>query len=305
MSDKLELLSPDLLDEERPVVTAIAGLARELRVGLGWHYLLDLAWILRGLPIEPGMTVLDAGAGYGILQWYLSDRGVKVVSVDRSDRASVPLRFRSRYPVRGLQPGDVSTVVRSLGGEVRRGRPAFDSGRYARGVFERLTRSETRRKRGTVTFHRSELGRMDMIPSESIDQIVAVSALEHNDPQELPGVVQELLRVLRPGGSVSATLGASATHDWFHEPSRGWCYTEPTLRHAFGLPEGVSSNYGRYDDIMSAVRASAELRDNLAALYFRSGNNGMPWGKWDPQYLSVGVLRSKNGHEPVSSDDAG
>ena len=28
---------------------------------------------------------------------------------------------------------------------------------------------------------------------------------------------------------------------------------------------------------------------DLADFYFRSGDNGMPWGNWDPQYMPVGV----------------
>ena len=37
------------------------------------------------------------------------------------------------------------------------------------------------------------------------------------------------------------------------------------------------------------------VRDNLARFYFQSGDNGMPWGKWDPQYQSVGVRKIKSG----------
>jgi len=36
-----------------------------------------------------------------------------------------------------------------------------------------------------------------------------------------------------------------------------------------------------------------ELRDHLAEFYFLSGDNGMPWGKWDPQYQPVGVCKVK------------
>jgi hypothetical protein len=35
------------------------------------------------------------------------------------------------------------------------------------------------------------------------------------------------------------------------------------------------------------------LRDNLASFYGRSGENGMPWGVWDPRYQPVGVCKVK------------
>ncbi len=47
----------------------------------------------------------------------------------------------------------------------------------------------------------------------SIDAIVSISALEHNPPEELPAVVKELMRVLKPGSPLVATLTASADQD--------------------------------------------------------------------------------------------
>jgi hypothetical protein len=87
-----------------------------------------------------------------------------------------------------------------------------------------------------------------------------------------------------------ATLGASRDKDWFHEPSQGWCYTEETIRQVFGIGPSVASNYDRYDLLLSELKECGELRDNLADFYFKGGDNGMPWGKWDPQYQSVGVM---------------
>ena len=44
---------------------------------------------------------------------------------------------------------------------------------------------------------------------------------------------------------------------------------------------------------MAELRDSNELRAGLSPLYFRSGNNGMPWGRWDPKYQSVGIIKTK------------
>ena len=134
---------------------------------------------------------------------------------------------------------------------------------------------------------------MPEIVSDSVDAVVSISALEHNPPEELKACVSELMRVLKPGGRLVATLAAARDKDWYHEPSKGWCYTEATLRDIFGLQPDCPSNYDRYDELVLDLRNCVELRDSLADFYFRSGNNGMPWGIWDPKYQPVGVLRVK------------
>jgi hypothetical protein len=99
--------------------------------------------------------------------------------------------------------------------------------------------------------------------------------------------------VLKPGGKLLATLGAARDEDWFHQPSQGWCYTRQTLAQLFRLPADTRSNYDHFDQVFTDLKNCSELRDNLAPLYFQSGDNGMPWGKWDPQYPPVGVCKVK------------
>jgi ubiquinone/menaquinone biosynthesis C-methylase UbiE len=304
--DGLELLSVDLLERHRPTVEQLRALAQRLGIGLGWHYLLDLAWAVDRLEAVPGATVLDAGAGTGVIQWYLADMGCTVISVDRVSRRGLPRRFRRRYRVRGLRPDDLApqrpigpavALARSLGVAIRLWSIGQAVRRGYRPRFRRPTSAAAKSGRqapgGEVVFYNKDLRQLDDIADESVDAIVSISALEHNQPSDLPDVVSELMRVLRPGGRLIATLGASAGADWFHAPSQGWCYSEATLRQAFSLPEQVSSNYALYDRLLAEVRSSSELRENLAPFYYRSGSNGMPWGKWDPQYLSVGVCTVK------------
>jgi len=124
--------------------------------------------------------------------------------------------------------------------------------------------------------------------------VVSVSALEHNTPQGLGVVVKELMRVLKPGGVLLATLTAGRDQDWWHEASSGWCYTDNTLRQIFDLPASVSSNYDRYDELFEKLRNCAELRDNLASFYFHDDRKGMPGGVWNPQYQPVGVCKIKS-----------
>lgn len=289
MQAKIEILSTQLLDEQRPLVDDLRQLARKLHLEFGWHYLLDLTWILSHLGNPDGKKVIDAGAGVGVMQWYLAEHNAFVTSIDRMDRSTLSLRFRSRYKVTGQRPTELMPANRRVGQQLA-------SGRFLPLARELLTAASgalAGRAPGSVTIYHQDLGRLNELADGSFDAVVAVSALEHNPPDDLPQVVNELLRVLRSGGMLLATLGAARKTDWFHEPSQGWCYTADSLRRLFELPPETSDNYADFDRLFAALQNCAELRDNLASFYARSGDNGMPWGKWDPQYQPVGVIKIK------------
>lgn len=144
---------------------------------------------------------------------------------------------------------------------------------------------------------------MTDIADESNDYAVAVSSLEHNDPEMLSSVVEEIMRTLKPGGTLLATLPAAKDKDWFHEPSSGWCFTEESLRSSFELSASTPSNFSDYDVFLDRLVVCEELQQGLSALYYRSGDNGMPWGVWDPQYQPVGIIKHKpNGDGMVKTD---
>lgn len=285
MQETIEILSPEILDRHRSLVIELRRLARSLGLELGWHYLLDLSWVLSRLGAAAGKRVLDAGAGMGILQWVLAEQGAEVVSVDRESRAAMPLRFRLRYRVRGMRPTDLSPFPRLLR---QKG--------VGWGLRQLVKSGLPRRAAGNVVIYHQNLMELTDVSSDSLDFVVGISSLEHNPPTQLGQVIAELMRVLKPGGALLVTLcAAGRDHDWFHQPSKGWCYTEASLRRAFSLSADVPSNYDQYDNLFAALRACAELRDNLAAFYAKSGDNGMPWGVWNPQYQPVGVYKVKVG----------
>ncbi|MCU0488262.1 MAG: class I SAM-dependent methyltransferase [Anaerolineales bacterium] len=289
-TEKIEILSTRLLDENRYTVETLKQLAKSLGLEFGWHYLLDLTWIIQNLGQVNGLSIMDAGAGTGVMQWYLASQGAQVLSVDRGSRADLAPRFRQRFNVTGLRQGakpdllpTAQVVIKNLA------RP-----RKALGQFREILLGLGREKApGSVCFYHQDLKTLVDIADNSLDALVAVSALEHNAPQDLPRVVNELMRVLKPGGILLATLCAGRDQDWFHQPSAGWCYTDASLKRLFDLPPDTPSNYAQYDSLFEALVGCAELRDNLAAFYARSADNGMPWGKWDPQYQPVGVCKIK------------
>ena len=291
VQESIEILPVDLLDQNRATVNALQDLARSLKLEFGWHYLLDITWIIQRLGKAAEKSILDAGAGTGVLQWYLAEQGAVVTSVDRASRADLAMRFRRRYQARGLRSTDLSSATQAVRHRVSEtnGLP----GKVTTLGRELSSLAERRRAPGGVTIYNQDLKNLVDIPDNSLDAIVAVSALEHNPPTELPQVVDELMRTLKPGGALLATLCAARDRDWFHEPSQGWCYSEASLRRLFDLPPEVPANYARYDELLDSLRNCAHLRQNLAAFYFRSGDNGMPWGVWDPQYQPVGVCKVK------------
>jgi SAM-dependent methyltransferase len=292
--EKIEIPSVELLDRNRDVVNKLWNVSRATRVEPGWHYLLDLAWIAENLGSVGDKHLLDAGAGMGLMQWYLIEQGAgDVISADRGSRHDLPLVMRSRYHVVGLRPGDLGPAWKVLKGNVARASGIGKVVYLLRGLVALVMIALPKRFSGKVLIYNQDLTSMPEVPDNSLDAVVAVSALEHNTPEGLQKVVAEIMRKLKPGGKLLATLCAGKDKDWFHEASQGWCYTDNTLRRLFDLSADVPSNYARHDELLNSLRNNAELQDKLARIYFQSGNNGMPWGKWDPQYQPVGVCKVK------------
>lgn len=294
--DKIEILSPELLTNHRNLVNDLRELAQSLGLEFGWHYLLDLVWILTNLDNFHGQRILDAGAGTGVIQWYLAGQGVNVISVDRASRAALPTRFRQRYQVRGLRDNDLLGTRQLLASNFRK--MSGLRGKLTAQARDVIGLAERRRSSGQVIIYNQDLANLIDINDNSIDAVVAVSALEHNTPDQLVLVIKELMRVLKPGGMLVATLGAARDSDWYHEASSGWCYTDSTLRNIFNLKQTAPSNYDEYDQLFKELYDCSELRQNLASFYYKSGDNGMPWGVWEPKYQPVGVLKIKQ-RDPI------
>jgi 2-polyprenyl-3-methyl-5-hydroxy-6-metoxy-1,4-benzoquinol methylase len=305
MNEKIELLSVDLLEQNRLLVVELKKLASSLGLDFGWHYLLDLTWIITQLGPVENRRILDAGAGSGILQWYLAEHGAQVVSVDRFSRSLLPVRFRRRYHCQGLRPKDLDPIskvfINDFGGLFHKG-PASGfsvsawSGRISNLARDVMGLFVSPVNSGKVWIYNQDLAALSDLPNNSIDAIVSISALEHNPPEDLPVVVHELMRVLKPGSSLVATLTASSGEDRWHTPSAGWCYSSESIQRLFSLPPDTHHNYADYERLFSGIKNCSELRQNLAGFYFKSDRNGMPWGIWDPQYLPVGVCKLKKQH---------
>jgi ubiquinone/menaquinone biosynthesis C-methylase UbiE len=295
--EKIEILSVALLERNRELVASLKRLARSLHLEFGWHYLLDLTWIIENLGEIDGKKIMDAGAGVGIIQWYLAQQGAEIISVDRSNRSELSMKLRSRYHVQGLRGSDLiptrSMFKKNFSREIQ--------GSFYRRWVKRsigLARDFLQMFRnpggsGRIILYNQDLTDLVDIPSDSLDAVVSVSALEHNTKQGLEEAINEIMRVIKPGGKLLATVTATNREDWWHEPSHGWCLTEASIRQIFDMPPEVRSNYTKYDELFEGLSNCAELSENLASFYFKSDQNGMPWGKWDPKYQPVGICMIK------------
>jgi SAM-dependent methyltransferase len=292
MKERIEILPVSLLDQNPHMVKSLRKLARRLGIELGWHYLLDLIWVLKHVGQVRNARIIDAGAGVGIIQWYLAGEGAEVISVDRECRAGLPLHFRLHYNVEGLRESDLKPfseyLFHATDQEIRRLRIVIGT---ARNLFRAGLPIVAP---GRVLICNQDLQNLRDIGDGSVDVVVSISSLEHNQREQMECVVSELVRTLKPGGKILATLNAARDQDWYHEPSQGWCLCEDSLRSIFNFSVEVFSNYSQFDELFSDLCQCAELSENLAKFYTHSGNNGMPWGVWDPKYIPVGVLKVKD-----------
>lgn len=295
--DHVSLLETSLLANRRGM-GQIDRLLGRLPLSIGWHYPLDLLWLMSALDrahLQPGDYVLDAGAGMGVLQFLLAERGYHVLSLDFSDRSPRRLlRFSHRVRVGHQERIPETEYMRLMGestGGDREDRPTGALSRMWRVSQLLPTAVVVRWRGGRVDFVRADMAKMDVVASGSVAACVSLSAIEHVPRERLRDVVQEMQRVLRPGGLLAVTTSAARDGDWFHEPSRGWCYSRSTLESVFELTIDPA-HWQRYDEVLGSLRDCQELRRRLPATYFASGDNGMPWGRWDPKYVPVGVQKS-------------
>jgi glycosyltransferase involved in cell wall biosynthesis len=293
-SDKIEILSLNLLKKHQNLKDSIYKMSDNLKLPLGWHYILDLTWIISNLGQLPkGSTILDAGAGNGLLQFLLANMGYKIISVDFSPRTP-PQTCKNVWNIIPIDNGiDYDNeYIKHLKENYSVGHvPIYNPYKLeTQNELYKLLESTY----NTIIYYRSDFTDMRLIKNDSIDCIVSVSALEHNDHKTGEKAVEEFARVLKPRGKMLITVSASLSEDWFHEPSKGWCYCEASLKKFFGLNDNTRSNFQNKDILFQLLKnKDNELNLRLADFYFASGNNGMPWGIWNPQYLPVGISKFK------------
>ena len=294
MQEKIEILSVDLLIENHALANELKRLNYVLGLSSGWHYLLDWIWVIQHLNGVSGKKILDAGAGTGLIQWYLALKNADVISVDRSDRRVIPHHLLRQFNIDAYTPKDEILSLDQIFNPVVRNASLLTWVKSLfRGAIGAFRARSWKRTSGKVWFYRTDLQFLTEVPDNTVDYVVSISAVEHNPPETLRKVVDELERTLKPGGAMLVTVPAARDSDWYFEPASAWCYTDTTLRDVFRLSPHASSNYHHYDDLLEKLTNSKELRSNMTWYYYYSPRSGMPWGIWRPRYQPVGIVKVK------------
>lgn len=286
----LHLLSLSLLQKYPETNFLIDQIKNQRKMEIGWHYMLDLAWMIEQVKLLPyGSTLLDAGAGGGLLQYVLVDMGFRVISVDFAPRPK-PVGISC---IKVMHQTDFShTYIEHLKSNYRNVRQEKNKPIliHTRNEFTSLLKKTDVR----LFLYQADIQDMSLCPDSFVDAVVSVSALEHLEQNHTERAIKECFRVLRPGQPILISTSASKNNDWYHKNSMGWCYSEASLRKLFNLSSSTLSNFANYQEIMDNFkRPGNELNSNLASFYFTSNKNGMPWGIWNPEYLPVVVKKIK------------
>ena len=300
---EIQLLS-DQLPTEHPEILAEIDLLREgLFKDIGWHYYVDLVWVisqLHKMGLKPGSTLLDAGAGNGLLQFLLSFIGYHVLSLDFAPRR-FPFYIKRLFPIEVLTPAAPSqeryvehlAFARGNFGIIRKIGPYFFKRKFHLSSWFRLKEilASRKNKPGTITVIQNDMRQMSQVDDQSVDAVVSVSAVEHLQPDQLTSVFTEFARVMKPEAPMILTTNASGTEeDWFHEPSQGWCFSQGSMAAWFGRASIFERRFSNFDNFLADYQKNDFLRQRLATFHFYSDKSGMPNGIWNPLYIPVGVV---------------
>lgn len=277
------------------------------RTQVGWHYVIDLAWIYSQAKNWPtSYRILDTGGGRGPTQFLLAELGFSVNNLDLVLSEPAP-RIQKRYRMtfetaasyqdttyvdhltRNSMKQRMLKKLRSVANNsslyqyasAQKYRKVHDRWRTDNGIASEV---------GSLAWMRANLCNVPEIVSNTYDAVVSLSALEHIPVDLLPQAWAEITRICKPDVKVAITTSATEQEtSWFHHPSQGNCFSESDLETIFDARPDVSNMSA--NDMLGKYRSCTYLKDSLADFYNESGENGMPWGKWDPVYFPVGLFQ--------------
>lgn len=274
------------------------------RTELGWHYITDIVWMYQRFKgWNQDFKILDAGGGGGPIQYLLAEMGFNVTNIDLH-LPPVPRCFRSRYrttrsTLPSFKPTNYNEFLENFPAIRLRNR-LIEWMRQswlfqiAKSSFYNRVHDKWRADSGTQLPKPGELQwvvgnlcHMPEIASGTFDAVVSMSAWEHIPSNLLPTALQEIRRVLKPDAQWAVTTSATDSAETiYHEPSLSQCFSEDDLKRLFAAGP---ANSQRPTSILQKYQNCTYLQTHLASFYKSSGKNGMPWGKWDPQYIPVGL----------------
>ena len=102
--------------------------------------------------------------------------------------------------------------------------------------------------RPTIVLYHGALEALGELADASIDAVVSVSALEHNQPADIVPILTGLQRVTKPHGALYLMVSATRDHEQFHASIHSFLLNESGLIRTYSLTN-PRSNFCRYDAI--------------------------------------------------------
>lgn len=305
MTNKFLYLNPEEIMDSEDFKVIEQFLKDTRRSQIGWHYIVDLTWIYSQAKNWPtSYKVLDAGGGRGPTQFLLAEMGLDVTNIDLFHLQPLSVQ-RKRYQMNRVTLNSyvTSDYVDHL--EAYRS-PLYRIKAMVKGFLEmplvssvsnqvydqlnarwRNKNGYQDRKLGEIEWVVGNLCGMPEITDNSFDAVVSLSALEHIPINILPSAVSEINRSLKQGGAWAVTTsGTEQVKTWYHEPSKGQCFSEDDFERLF---DATLDGELDAENAIIKYRESNYLKRNLSYFYKKSGDNGMPFGEWDPKYIPVGL----------------
>ena len=233
----------------------------------GWHYDLDLIWILENLDqnnIKKGSTILDAGGGLGIAQFVLASKGFNVISLDFSPR-EMPLLAKGIFEINFEKQTKLNYEHDYIGFVDYEGDSSKSYDKNKSSVLKKifkilkygpmygmaLLNQKIKIKRnlylntiekhknhdgfGSIKFIRAAFHEIPLA-DQNVDALISVSAIEHADFKLLKKNIEEMTRVVKKGKPLLITTSATGENQkWFHKKTKGWCFDQSTLEKYFHL----------------------------------------------------------------------
>ena len=304
-----EFIDPDLQINSADFQFVESFLKMTDRTQLGWHYITDITWLYSQIKDWPrDYKVLDAGGGGGPVQFLMAELGFNVTNIDlnlNNPGFAYQKRYQCTYEV---LPSFKSTSYKTFLGEPNKAKAQYlktaiknmikqsmpykwwvaKQYREKHQQWRRVKKMATDRT-GHIKWLKGNLCNIPEVPDNTFDAVVSLSAIEHIPLETLKIAFGEIKRVVKPDAHWAVTTsGTEKSETWFHEPSQGNCFSSNDIGDTFGaIPKGKQNPI----EILQKYQNNSYLKENLAKFYFKSGKYGMPWGKWDPKYIPVGIIK--------------
>jgi len=259
---------------------------------IGWHYIIDLIYIYTQVKnLNKPLKILDAGGGDGPLQYLLLEMGFDVYNIDlyqqktssilnkryKIETSSLPSFFKTKYynHLESIDSTGKSNFVHNSKIKIKIilykiWRKIFKYGNTQPGTLYKIS---------------GNLLNLPEISNNFFDVILSISVIEHIDINENRKLLYELNRILKKDGKLYITTSATIEkQSWFHEPSKGWCFSQQDLRDIF---KAKPLYWQDEKAILEKYEKNIFLKDNLAKFHFSNGNCGMPNGIYKPKYFPV------------------